>query len=278
MNRNTTPYSRWKFLWYTDTFRIIDKNYKTYMSAHNWINLLPEPNKKIASFYEALNNINNGYTKISHFNLISWQPLPLNAVLDDVEIILNWWSDWMDWRTIRSEWNENIEIEWVDVWDNDRPLIPYEKGNTTITRKEFFLLMQIYFWVYGEEELKKQYEENERQGKYIGVKEILDFKKYESENTERVKIYNDNVIKRNDQTWNYSNKLLDMYNEFIRNNLYLDIVQEYLKLKLMQQDISWAFGWLKIEKIYDKDWDEMRQKEHIDAINKEFWEEVVVME
>jgi len=54
--------------------------------------------------------------------------------------------------------------------------------------------------------------------------------------------------------------------------------EEYLKLKLMRKDISWAFEWIEIEKIYDKDWSEEKQRKYIDEINKEFGEEVVVEE
>jgi hypothetical protein len=54
------------------------------------------------------------------------------------------------------------------------------------------------------------------------------------------------------------------------------IRDEYYKLQLMQKDTSQAFNWLKIEKIYDKDWSQEKQREHIEEINNEFWEEIIV--
>jgi hypothetical protein len=102
--------------------------------------------------------------------------------------------------------------------------------------QEFYLLMQIYFWLYQEEEYKKELEENEKNWKYDKI-----------------------------STTPY-------FNEEITR----DLVEEYLKLQLMQKDTSWAFDWLKIEKIYDKDWSQEKQREHIDEINNEFWEEIIV--
>jgi hypothetical protein len=46
----------------------------------------------------------------------------------------------------------------------------------------------------------------------------------------------------------------------------------------MKKDITWAFEWLEIEKIYDKNWSKEKQQKYIKQINEEFWEEVIVEE
>lgn len=102
-----------------------------------------------------------------------------------------------------------------------------------------YLLMQIHFWVYNEKELKEKLE----------LKEML----WEYKNIQNTTIFNEEL-------------------EFKIS------YEEYLKLQLMRKDTKWAFDWLKIEKIYDKDWSDEKNKEHIEEINKEFWEEVIVME
>lgn len=257
MNRNTIPYSKWKFLWYTDTFRIIEKEHQKHISDHDQLNLLPEPNKKIASFYEVLNNMYQcALTDSRDIELKWWENIPLVSISMRDYISLLWGTDGMDNRHISAEKYDEVFFEWFDVSDNDRPLIPYENWKTSITKKEFYLLMQIYYGLYEDEDYLKELEKNEQKGKYNKEKEILS--KYYDENQKIV-------------DWN-------LFYEFDRENVDFDLLEEYLKLKLMQQDISWTFGWIKIEKIYDKDWDETRQKSHIEAINKEFWEEVIIME
>ncbi len=186
----------------------------------------------ISNFYEALNGIEDEYfTKLLissrdvskyEFEMHGWEEMWDYAIYNDVP----WWTGNIGYREIIF-WFERWALwwhRWVEVsWE--------------MTYKEFYLLMQIYFWVYQESELLKTCEEKEKNWVYEWVKDL-------------------------DHTaW--------------KNN---PLFEEYLKLKLMQKDTTGAFNWLQIEKIYDKDWAEEKQKEHIDEINKELGEEVIVWE
>ncbi len=55
-------------------------------------------------------------------------------------------------------------------------------------------------------------------------------------------------------------------------------MEDYLKLQLIKKPTEWAFPELNIRKIYDKNWDEKEQRKVVEEINRELWEEVVVLE
>jgi hypothetical protein len=240
----------WNIIWYLKKFDLTHTLEKTI--------------SKIYSFYKVLNwteNINDILYWVvkaeewyEHYN---WTYLPVD---------LYWGQDMWDYFIQNSfpsyiEKNEKILSNWIIFWysnyqdeyadlpipqaknENPEKYSFYEESDIyddireeILTFKEFYLLMQIYFWLYQEHEYKKELEENEKNWKYDKI-----------------------------STTPY-------FNEEITR----DLVEEYLKLQLMQKDTSWAFDWLKIEKIYDKDWSQEKQREHIDEINKEFGEEVIV--
>lgn len=212
-----------------------DYNQKIFYIKQKSFNLSDPVEKlllNINNFYEALN-----WVKDDNFRKL----LVLSGNISEYDFEMYGWEEMWDYTITNyreaspNERYDNKVKYFFERWASW--YVHGEKVEWELTNKEFYLLMQIYFWLYKEDELLKKGEEKEKKGYYNSVKDLNFF------------------------TW--------------KNN---ELFEEYLKLKLMRQDTSWAFGWLKIEKIYDKDWDEMKQKEHIDTINKEFWEEVVVME
>jgi hypothetical protein len=181
---------------------------------------------KIYSFYEVLNWVEQLKEEILK-SAVCWE----KGVF-----YIEWWQEiW--WCIINNESDSwSPEIDKVRFAWEDLPVWYWEDEWGELSYKEFYLLMQIYFWLYWEEEYKKELEENEKNWKYDKI-----------------------------STTPY-------FNEEITR----DLVEEYLKLQLMQKDTSWAFDWLKIEKIYDKDWDDDKNREHLEEINDEFGEEVIV--
>jgi len=123
---------------------------------------------------------------------------------------------------------------------------------SSLISSEFFLLMQIYFWVFKKPILKEKYEKYEKEWKYNELKKLFN-----------VEYRIEKWIK-----WSDFQNMLSKIQE----------APEYFKLQLMRKNITWAFPDVKIEKIYDKDWSEEKQREHINEINKEFGEEVIVEE
>ena len=159
----------------------------------------------------------------------------------------------LEWQIVKV-WYELSSYMW---WDYIKPS-DLEK-ELFFSKKEFYLLMQLHYWIYQEEELFKQLKSNEKAWKYDEVKNIL----------------NNYTI----DWWEFYNWWKLVLDE-LKNWLKYDenLLEEYLKLELMRKDISWAFDWIKIEKVFDKDWDEEKQLEVVDKINKDFWEEVLIYE
>ena len=110
--------------------------------------------------------------------------------------------------------------------------------------------MQIYYWVYDDEKLKKELEKKEKRWEYEKMKDI----------------------ERNNTKW----WIYDSIGKLTKKEKQL--LEEYLKLELMRKPIEWAFPELKIKKIYDKNWNEEEQKKVVEKINKELGKEVVVLE
>jgi len=214
----------------------------------NLENPLEKQLAKINSFYVILNGVEN-----TIWEILFWT---LNA--EEKLFDYYWWQEMWDYHInnydsyIWEDWLEKMFPNKKEIWlacdeELDLPFTEF-----FVSYKEYFLLMQIYFWVYQEKELKNKLEEKDKNWEYEEIKEIL-------------------------KDWNWKKKYKE-YSVFEKEYLSKPEVQEYLKLELMRKDISWAFEWIEIEKIYDKDWSEEKQRKYIDEINKEFGEEVVVEE
>ena len=184
---------------------------------------------------------------------------PANAINWDSDVYQDEWSfhiwydyedrcKWVKWcengciKVWYSEYQYGEHIQWLERWyEWDR----YE----CYTKEEFNLLMQIYFWVYDDEKLKKELEENEKRWEYEKYKEILKKEDMYEISQEAIKLSDKEKKKRN----------------------------EYLNLELLRKPTDWAFLELKIKKIYDRNWDEEEQKKVVEKINEELGEEVVII-
>ncbi len=221
---------------------------------------------KISSFYQILNKITepdkNWILKslCDKNNLVEWE-------WDDYE------EDYYGINNILDDdFNVNIEkvIYGYSLSSYMHPWLKKEDEyfEWYLLYQEFYLLMQIYFWLYEEEEYKKELEKKDADGYYD------DIKNYMNSWEEWVR----DKQKDEDKKWFFQKKRKYSYKDYEKEFIPLGEVQEYSKLCLMRQDISWAFDWLEIEKIFDKSWCRERQKKQIDMINKEFWEEVIIEE
>jgi hypothetical protein len=211
---------------------------------------------RISSFYEILNWIEDDewvvlYSTSYYDKSMRVSDFTLDGLEDQWEFqILYDYEDEHDYKLWKdciiasySEYQYWKHIQWLELWDKLNMYWCYSKN-------EFHLLMQIYFWVYEEEEYKKELERNEREWKFEEIKEWL-------------------------KNWSKNYK---EYRDFEKEYLSKSEVKEYLKLELMKKDTTWAFEWLEIEKIYDKNWSEEKQQKYIKQINEEFWKEVIVEE
>jgi len=113
-------------------------------------------------------------------------------------------------------WTPDVEYKW------------------TLSFKEFYFLLQLYFWLYKETELYNKWLEKEKNWEY------------------------DDIVENTDK--------------WINNEIEDDRFEEYYKLQIMKQDVSWAFNDLKVEKIFDNDWTDEKQLAEAEKINREFWE------
>ena len=217
------------------------------------INLWNDIINKIWAFYQILKIVNKSDWNSS---ILTFFKIIFNNSIFE----LSWDEMQEDYYYIKLEWQ--IVKVWYELssymwWDYIKPS-DLEK-ELFFSKKEFYLLMQLYYWLYQEEELFKQLKSNEKAWKYDEVKNIL----------------NNYTI----DWWEFYNWWKLVLDE-LKNWLKYDenLLEEYLKLELMRKDTLWAFDWLKIEKIYDKDWDKEKQLEVVDKVNKEFWEEVIIYE
>jgi len=311
----------------------------------NLENPLEKQLAKINSFYEVLNKVEEpnkdgimfSITKNNNIIELLW-----NNMEEDYYYIDNIKDD--DYNIF-----EDKVVFWYHLSDYLNPSLKKDEIDKEweMSYEEFYLLMQIYFWVYKEEELKVKLEEKDKNWKYEDIKKELKWKYWKE-------------------------RLNSNYFEFEKEYLSKPEVQEYLKLELMRKDTSWAFewiekrsekdilnslkklkidlkninnkiikeintnnknilfynkdinikealtynynrllksfkdkkekillniellkeelventtnnnlnyiNWLEIEKIYDKDWSEEKQRKYIDKINKEFGELIIVKE
>jgi len=143
-----------------------------------------------------------------------------------------WYSEYQYWE----------HIQWLERGDEDDRYECYKK-------EEFYLLMQIYYWLYDDEKLKRELEEKEKRWEYDKYKEILKKEDMYEIAQEAIKLNEEEKKKRN----------------------------EYLDLEILRKSTKWAFPELNIKKIYDKNWDEEEQKKVIEKVNKELGEEVVIL-
>ncbi len=143
-----------------------------------------------------------------------------------------------------SEYQYGEHIQWLERWDEDDRYECY-------TPEEFNLLMQIYWWVYDDEKLRRELEEKERRWEYEKIKRYLN-------NEKMYKMFE----RKEEKIPEEDRKLLE----------------EYLKLELMRKPTDWAFPELKIKKIYDKAWSEEEQRRVVEEINKELGKEIVVLD
>lgn len=269
-------YRIWKILFIIYEYGYLNSN-KRWLYFYTNKQKLDLSNPEIAiiySFYEVLNWLD---TKIE--NKFLW-----TIYADKINFEFQWSIEMWSYG-VSNRWNKENYVYFSYSDEEERNLnlpIPtvYEWIRwSRITYKEFFLLMQIYFWLYQNEELKKQLEENEKNWKYDEIKKNLDYIKFREENYDNVERYNKKISEEHKKI-NYTNydDYITIEDYFIEKELSKSEVKEYLELELMRKDTTWAFGWLKIEKIFDKTWSEEKQKERIEEINKEFGEEVVVVE
>lgn len=303
-----------KFInWYLEEYWILENHFDSY-----WINKLYYINKNIILFWTSLIHLNDNWEVIWYikkFDLTITLEKKLATIysflnilnrIENVNDILYWlinaeeWFEYYNWTYLPVDlywgedmWsyyiqnrfpsyienNEKILSNWIRFWYSnyqdtfiDLPIPQalnsnpvkysfYEESNLCddiredfLTFKEFYLLIQIYFWLFQEHEYLKVLDENEVIWKYDELKYYIVFNNWLNENP--WKSYQDY------KKWFFQRKE----------------VEEYLKLQLMRKDTSGAFDWLKIEKIYDIDWSDEKNIEYIDKINKEFWEEIIVME
>jgi len=193
-------------------------------------------------------------------------------------ILLEWYGDGIEQSTYNIYYDfidDKIRYQYNEINIKEEEIIEWE-----LTRYEFNLLIQIYFWVYDDEKLKKELEEKEKKWEYKEMlKELSELEKEEKEHSikteeiekekwiiERIK-YDDEFYK-----WYYNKKMEDFTEKYKKK------LEEYLKLELMRKPTNWAFPKLKIKKIYDKSWNEEEQKKVVEKINKELGKEVVVLE
>jgi len=179
------------------------------------------------------------------------------------DCIIARYSEYQYWR----------HIQWLERGDEDDRYECYKK-------EEFNLLMQIYYWVYDDEKIKKELEEKEKKGEFEKmIKEWWELEKKRKEALEKYEL-----IKK--EKWliealKYSDKFHKEYykpkkEEFL--NKYKEKWEDYLKLQLLRKPTKWAFQELNIKKIYDKNWDEEEQKKVVEKINEELGEDVVILE
>ena len=252
ISKNIILYWNW-FIHYDTIWNIIWR-----INKFNLSNPIEKTLAKIYSFYVILNWLENIDEEIlysiTYLNTETW-------------IDLFWCQDMWDYWIIL--WEEKVEFYCSEhqLWENTPPI-----SNWYINYQELYLLMQIYFWLYNEEELKKELEIKDIKWEYEEAKELLDINKFYEINKKRL----DEINKKRKKEDKYG--ILYIEDLFTKEILIRKDVQEYCKLKLMQKNIFWAFIELKLEKIYDKNWSEEKQKKSIEEINKEYGEKVIVFE
>jgi len=192
------------------------------------------------------------------------------------KILLDWSWDGMEQSAYVIFYDYEEEKIYYNYCDID--MKEEDEIHWTITKEEFNLLMQIYFWVYDEAKIRKELEEKEKKWEYEGIESLIDKEKFIKENRERIDEYNEKLAEemRKKQSRFYS-RYTSIDKEFNKIISSKPEVQEYLKLQLLRKHTEWAFPELNIKKIYDKNWDEEEQKKVVEKINKELCDEVVIL-
>ncbi len=261
------------------------------MKKFNFSDPIERQLSRINGFYEVLNKL---WEVVNKEGVVMLE----KKIKMDASNAINWESDvWQDiwefgiwydyeWRCKwelnckggciiagYSEYQYGSHIEWLERWEDYNRYECYSK-------KEFYLLMNIYWWIYDDERLKKELEEKERKWEYDNMlMERLEIEKKLAEHTKKAeeiekKKWLIERLKYDDEfmNWYYNKRLEEFYKK------YKDKWEEYLKLQLIRKDTTWVFPELKIRKIYDANWSEEEQRRVIEKINKELGKEVVILE
>jgi hypothetical protein len=259
----------WYFLYQTWVIYNVKKDKNHPMLIFNLQDPIEKELAKIYGFYEVLN-----YTEDDNlwmlFDLKDFDNIEKRKEVKKIERETNWkrWFLLINWFWCQDMWDFQIAYDHY----KDIILVSYSKYQynqiipwiekideadryQVYSRQEFNLLMQIYFGVYNEKKLKDKLEEKEKNWKYDEIIKSLNWKTEE----EYYKIRSE-YIEKKEKKPNYK------------------LVQEYLKLQLMRKETKWAFNWIEIKKIYDKNWSEEKQRKYIEEINREFGEEVIIEE
>lgn len=266
---------------------------------------------KIINFYEVMNDIDS-------WNWDYWESKYKTerlSILSNLEQLTESWSQMQEyvwWIWLEEEENKILfwwqrSWAWFGKFDRDNPMLWqwFCKDNNTwkivdksefsrewdylcydyLTIQEYYLLIQLYLWLYNKDKYKKELEENQKNWKYDNIekykiafnelkkhleyKKKIELEKYKDVNYpkkyEYIKMVDEIPVTQ--YLWKENWEIYNKVNETLI---------EYFELQLMQKDISWAFDWINIEKIYDIDWSDKENMKHVEEIKDEFWEEVVI--
>jgi len=220
----------WKWwIWWKDLLSWEDVIFywlkRKYLKSFNLSDPVEKQLSRINGFYEVLGSV---------YNDRLWM-LYDSVYYDEEERVKEakriWKESWGKIDRILLEWDGdgidqsayNIVYDYVEdkiyYGYEDMDIKEEDKIEWTLTRKEFNLLMQIYFWIYDDEKIREELEEKERRWEYEEIKKYI----------------NDEMI-----TKIFFNKEKELTEEEKRK------MEEYLKLRLSQKPTDWAFE-IKIE-------------------------------
>ncbi len=256
-----------------------------YLKTFNLTDPLEKQLSRINGFYKVLSSVYNDRIQILYDSVYydeKERVKEAKKIYEESEgrnemILLEWEWDGMEESAYNVYYDVIEDIIWYRY--NDMDIKEEEKIIWELSRREFNLLMQIYFWVYDDEKIKKELEEKEKKWEYEDIESLIDKEKFIKENWKRIEEYNKKLTEemRKKQSRDYSrySSIDKEFNKILSSNLKME---DYLKLQLIKKPTEWAFPELNIRKINDKNWDEEEQRKVVEKINKELWEEVVVLE
>ena len=281
----------WKWwIWGKDTLTWEDTIFwwlqEKYKRKFNLSDPIERQLSRINDFYEVLNGVYNDRLQILYDSVYYDKEERVKEAKriwkeskGKIEMILLDWSwDGMEQWAYGVFYDYDEEKIYYRYYDMD---MEEEEGiYWTLTREEFNLLMQIYYWVYDDEKLKKELEEKERRWEYEEM--LKEWKELEKEQKEHSK----KSEKIEKEKWlieriKYDDKFYKEYYEKKKEEFmerYKKKWEEYLKLQLLRKPTDRVFPELKIRKIYDRNWDKEEQRKVVEKINKELGKEVVVLE
>jgi len=283
----------WKWwIWWKDLLTWKDTIFwwlqEKYKRVFNLSDSVENQLSRINWFYEVLSSVYNDRIQILYDSVYYDEEERVKEAKELDKLMEEWkWKEFM----ILLDWSWDGIEQWAyGIWydyEEDRIYYGYDdmdvkeedKIDGELTREEFNLLMQIYYWVYNDEKLRIELEEKERKWEFKWIETLIDKEKFIKENQERIEEYNKKLAEemRKKQSRDYS-RYTSIDKEFNKIILSKSEVQDYLKLQLLRKPTKWAFPELKIKKIYDKNWDEEEQKKIVEKVNEELGEEVVVLE